>query len=69
MALHKIRTTNRPLEEIEVEDEELVDLEWLGLVLHTKATSDDGLQKAAGAQVAERTDNASPADNTEGASL
>lgn len=45
---HKIRTTITPDEEIEVDDGEYLDLERNGLILKpTKATTSEGLQRAA----------------------
>lgn len=44
---NKIRLTIRPEEEIEVSDRELVHLRRQGLVLDTKASTDEGARKAA----------------------
>lgn len=49
---HKIRTTIQPDVELEVDDAELLDLQRLGLVLKTKASTDAGARKAAEKQVA-----------------
>ncbi len=48
----KLRTTINPLDEIEVSDAEATDLERLGLVLKTNATTETGLLNASGRQVA-----------------
>lgn len=42
-----LRTTNRPEDEIDVSEAEAEHLERLGLVLHTKATTDEGARRAA----------------------
>ena len=47
MPEHKIRTTMTPHEEIVVSSAELRDLENLGVVLKTNASTEAGLQKAA----------------------
>lgn len=57
MALHKIRTTHKPEEELEVDDAELTDLTRLGFVLDTKATTDEGARRAAERQSAASTSN------------
>jgi len=44
---HKIRLTIRPDDEIEVGEREYVHLKRQGLVLNTKATTDEGARKAA----------------------
>lgn len=51
----KIRTTFRPDQEIDVSDHEHGELQALGVVLDTTATTDKGLQKAAERQVAANT--------------
>ena len=56
MALHKVRTTIRPLDELEVDDRELADLTAQGLLLDTKATTEDGILKAAEQQASIPTD-------------
>lgn len=43
----KLRTTIRPEEELEVSEEEAADLRAMGLVLETKATTDEGARRAA----------------------
>jgi len=43
----KLRTTIEPQKELDVSDAEAVHLERLGLVLHTKATTDEGVRRAA----------------------
>lgn len=48
----KLRTTMRPTEELEVSPEEATDLQRMGLVLDTKATTEKGLIAAAQRQVA-----------------
>jgi hypothetical protein len=45
--MNTIRTTMQPDVELEVDDRELTDLEAQGLVLHTKATTDEGARRAA----------------------
>ena len=53
---HTIRTTITPDDEIEVDDGEYLDLERLGLILKpTKATTSEGLQRAATRQTADNT--------------
>lgn len=42
-----LRTTNQPEKELEVSDAEAVHLGRLGLVLDTKATTDEGARRAA----------------------
>lgn len=44
---HTIRTTHRPTVELEVSDAELADLTRRGQVLDTRATTDEGLTRAA----------------------
>jgi len=56
MATTKVRTTIRPLEELEVGPEEYLDLQRLGFLFDTKATTDDGLQTAAEKQTEQRSD-------------
>lgn len=51
-----IRTTNRPEDEIEVSEGEVAHLERLGLVLHTKATTDEGARRAAANQTAKESE-------------
>lgn len=48
----KIRTLNRPYDEIEVDEPEWTDLDRLGLILDSNATTDSGRQKAAEKQLA-----------------
>lgn len=43
----KIRTTNEPGVERDVSDEEALDLQRLGLVLETRATTPEGARRAA----------------------
>jgi len=43
----KIRTTIRPEDEIDVSDAEAEHLDRLGVVLKTKATTDEGARRAA----------------------
>lgn len=43
----KLRTTNRPQDELDVSDAEALDLHRFGLVLDTKATTDEGVRRAA----------------------
>lgn len=52
MALHKVRTLKRPDEELEVDDAELTDLRFQGLLLESNATTDEGLLRAAERQAA-----------------
>lgn len=51
MAEHKVRTTFQPEEEITVGDAEFTDLSRQGLLVDTKATTDDGVRRAAEKQV------------------
>lgn len=46
MATHKIRTTNEPDKEIEVDDVELAVLKGQRLVYEGSATTDDGARRA-----------------------
>lgn len=65
MSTHKIRTTLRPERELDVDDAELTDLSRHGrsserpngLVLDTKATTDEGARRAAERQTAASTSN------------
>ena len=50
----KIRTTIRPDVEVEVSDAELAELRAQGLVLDTKATTDEGAVRAASRQQSEK---------------
>jgi hypothetical protein len=43
----KLRTTIEPEKELEVSEAEALDLERLGLVLDTRATTDEGARRAA----------------------
>lgn len=59
--MQTLRTTINPTEEITVDDREAVDLEAMGLVLTgTRATTDDGLTKAALRQVTGETGDTAP---------
>lgn len=51
-----IRTTFVPDREIEVGEAELLDLQRQGLVLETKATTDEGARKAAVRQTEKESD-------------
>lgn len=54
----KIRTTFMPGEELDVDEHEESELRALGVVLeNTRATTEQGLQKAAQRQVAASTEN------------
>lgn len=55
MSKHKIRTTLRPERELDVDDAELTDLDRYGVVLDTKATTDEGARRAAERQTAAST--------------
>lgn len=57
MSLHKIRWRGRPEQELEVGDAELTDLTRYGVVLDTKATTDEGARRAAERQSAASTSN------------
>jgi len=59
-AVPKVRTTMNPLDEIDVSPSEYADLRASGLLLDTRATTDDGLLKAASDASAERPHPAKP---------
>ena len=56
----KVRTTMNPLNEIDVDESEYADLKASGLLLDTRATTPDGLIKAASDASAERPHPAKP---------
>lgn len=55
-AVPTIRTTNEPEQEREVSDLEAEHLERIGLLLHSKATTDEGARRAAVNQTASQTE-------------
>jgi hypothetical protein len=49
----KVRTTIEPDKELDVSEEEAADLRALGIVLDTKATTPEGVRRAAERQTAQ----------------
>ena len=61
MAMHKVRTTMRPDEVIEVDDAELSTLTHYGVILKSSASTAEGARRAAVRQHAEKAGDDKPA--------